>query len=92
MFTGFWASEKVEVLCESLPVSGAELFLKVTMSKNLRGSFWNALQNACIPVMDLIDWKRSQPNNTYNVCSTYGIDASWKYFVKVRFFSYYFSL
>ncbi|WOL10016.1 hypothetical protein Cni_G18770 [Canna indica] len=81
---GFSASERVEILCESLPGFGseAELFLKVTMSKNcLPGSYWCTLQNYCIPIMDLIDWERSHPDNTYNVFSTYGIDAAWKYFV-----------
>ncbi|URE25020.1 DNA-directed RNA polymerase [Musa troglodytarum] len=80
---GFWASEKVEILCESLPSSGSELFLKVTMSKKcLPGSFWSNLQSACIPIMDLIDWQRSHPDNVYNISGTYGIDAAWKYFVK----------
>ncbi|CAL9113522.1 unnamed protein product, partial [Musa acuminata var. zebrina] len=80
---GFWASEKVEILCESLPGSGSELFLRVTMSKKcLPGSFWSNLQDACIPIMDLIDWQRSHPDNVYNISGTYGIDAAWKYFVK----------
>lgn len=74
----------MEILCESLPGSGSELFLRVTMSKKcLPGSFWSNLQDACIPIMDLIDWQRSHPDNVYNISGTYGIDAAWKYFVKV---------
>lgn len=54
------------------------------MSKKcLPGSFWSNLQDACIPIMDLIDWQRSHPDNVYNISGTYGIDAAWKYFVKV---------
>ncbi|KAG6495185.1 hypothetical protein ZIOFF_042977 [Zingiber officinale] len=79
----FSASEKVEILCDSFPGFGAELFLKVTMSKRSSpGTFWSTLQSACVPIMDLIDWERSYPDDTFNVFSTYGIDAAWQYFVK----------
>ncbi|XP_074583265.1 DNA-directed RNA polymerase IV subunit 1 isoform X1 [Curcuma longa] len=80
---GFSASEKVEILCDSFPGFGAELFVKVTMSKkSLPGTFWSTLQSACVPIMDLIDWERSYPDDTFNAFSTYGIDAAWQYFVK----------
>ncbi|XP_017700627.1 DNA-directed RNA polymerase IV subunit 1 isoform X1 [Phoenix dactylifera] len=80
---GFWEFKKVEILCDIQPDSLDELFLRVSMSeKCLPGKFWSALQNACIPIMDLIDWEHSHPNSMYDIFSIYGIDAAWKYFLR----------
>ncbi|KAG1354610.1 DNA-directed RNA polymerase IV subunit 1 [Cocos nucifera] len=83
LIKGFWEFKEVEILCDIQPDSLDGLFLRVTMSeKCLPGKFWSALQNACIPIMDLIDWEQSHPNSMYDIFSIYGIDAAWKYFLK----------
>ncbi|KAI4315358.1 hypothetical protein L6164_028177 [Bauhinia variegata] len=62
--------------------SSGELYLRVTMSGNSsNGRFWSALMDHCLEIMHLIDWARSHPDNIHHVCSAYGIDAGWKYFL-----------
>lgn len=83
LIKGFWEFKKVEILCDIQPDSCDELLLRVTMSEScLPGKFWNTIQNACLPIMDLIDWKRSRPNSIYDIFSIYGIDTAWKHFVR----------
>ncbi|MQL93102.1 hypothetical protein Taro_025744, partial [Colocasia esculenta] len=58
------------------------LFLKIFLSENCeRGKCWSLIQNACMPVMDLIDWECSHPANISDISEAYGVDAAWKYFV-----------
>lgn len=62
-----------------------KLFLKVFMSENCqRGKFWSAVQDACIQIVDLIDWEHSRPDNLYDVFRAFGIDSAWKHFLGVR--------
>ncbi|XP_019055892.1 PREDICTED: DNA-directed RNA polymerase IV subunit 1 isoform X3 [Nelumbo nucifera] len=87
---GFLEFKSVDILWNDLPqsskshmFSSGELYLKVFMSEDCeRTKFWSSLQNACLPVMDLIDWERSYPDNIYNIVCAYGIDAGWKYFLR----------
>ncbi|XP_015696685.1 DNA-directed RNA polymerase IV subunit 1-like [Oryza brachyantha] len=61
----------------------SELVVKVGMSEHCKsGKFWAALQNACIPIMELIDWERSQPERVNDIFCSYGIDSAWKFFVE----------
>ncbi|ESQ29076.1 hypothetical protein EUTSA_v10023214mg [Eutrema salsugineum] len=63
----------------SLP---GELFLKVTMyGDGGKKNFWSALLETCLPVMDVIDWTRSHPDNIRQCCSVYGIDAGRSIFL-----------
>ncbi|KAL1189982.1 DNA-directed RNA polymerase IV subunit 1 [Cardamine amara subsp. amara] len=59
-----------------------ELYLKVTMYGD-RGkrSCWSDLLETCLPVMDMIDWSRSHPDNIRQCCSVYGIDAGRNVFI-----------
>ncbi|AAG12662.1 RNA polymerase IIA largest subunit, putative; 12353-6556 [Arabidopsis thaliana] len=59
-----------------------ELYLKVTMYGD-RGkrNCWTALLETCLPIMDMIDWGRSHPDNIRQCCSVYGIDAGRSIFV-----------
>ncbi|XP_073001683.1 DNA-directed RNA polymerase IV subunit 1 isoform X2 [Typha latifolia] len=80
LIKGFLPFKQVKIQCQSDSVG--ELYLKV-MSENCKhGKFWSSLQNACIPLMDSIDWERSHPEGAYDICSIYGIDAAWKYFLR----------
>lgn len=77
---GFLEFKDVEIQCRH----DGELLVKVGMSEHCKaGRFWATLQNACIPVMELIDWERSQPKNVYDFFCSYGIDSAWKCFVDV---------
>lgn len=86
---GFPAIRKVDILWDDHPKAfkfhnccSRKLFLKVFMSENCqRGKFWSAVQDACIPIMDLIDWEHSRPDNLYDVFRAFGIDAAWKHFL-----------
>lgn len=63
-----------------------ELFVKVFMSEHcVPGMLWSTLVNACLPIMELIDWTRSHPDNVHDVSDVNGIDTAWKYFFGVRF-------
>jgi len=70
-----------------------ELYLKVTMYGD-RGkrNCWTALLETCLPIMDMIDWGRSHPDNIRQCCSVYGIDAGRSIFVAVSigFFNNFF--
>lgn len=37
--------------------------------------------DACLQIMDMIDWERSHPDNIHDIFVVYGIDAGWKYFL-----------
>ncbi|XP_015964342.1 DNA-directed RNA polymerase IV subunit 1 isoform X1 [Arachis duranensis] len=87
---GFPEITKVDILWNSLPKSAnfrsgcsGELYLRITMSSdNSSGRFWGVLINHCLPIMHMIDWTRSLPDNINHFCSAYGIDAGWKYFLQ----------
>lgn len=63
-----------------------ELFLRVTIyGKNC----WSALLETCLPVMDMIDWTRSHPDNIRQCCSIYGVDAGRSIFLAVSIDFFY---
>ncbi|KAF2917453.1 DNA-directed RNA polymerase IV subunit 1 isoform X2 [Oryza sativa Japonica Group] len=79
LLKGFLEFENVKVECQQ----DSELVVKVGMSEHCKtGKFWATLQNACIPIMELIDWERSRPERVYDIFCSYGIDSAWKYFVE----------
>ncbi|XP_020572389.1 DNA-directed RNA polymerase IV subunit 1 isoform X2 [Phalaenopsis equestris] len=84
LIKGFSEFEKVDILWDDTQKnSNGELFLKVTMSETCSpGKFWNSIQNACVPIMDLIDWNRSHPNDICNISSMFGISAAWIIFLR----------
>ncbi|KAF3340174.1 DNA-directed RNA polymerase IV subunit 1 [Carex littledalei] len=74
---GFEEFKHIEIKCMS-----GELFLRVTMSDACAsGHFWATLQNACTPIVDLIDWTRSQPDTIQDVFGVLGIDSAWTHFL-----------
>ncbi|XP_021901821.1 DNA-directed RNA polymerase IV subunit 1 [Carica papaya] len=85
---GFPEIKKVDILWKDRPKlsksydSRGELYLRVSMSEEhgTRTS-WNALMDGCLPIMDMIDWARSYPDNIHHFCSANGIDAGWKLFL-----------
>ncbi|KAJ6794026.1 DNA-directed RNA polymerase IV subunit 1 [Iris pallida] len=82
LIKGYMEFKRVDILCDSQPESRSQLFLKVSMSEDcLPGKFWCTLQDACIPIMDLIDWNHSHPDGVHDISKGLGIDAAWKYFV-----------
>ncbi|KAL6882669.1 hypothetical protein ACP4OV_011359 [Aristida adscensionis] len=79
LLKGFLEFKDVEIQCQH----DNELVVKVGMSEHCKtGKFWATLQNACIPVMELIDWERSYPKSLYDIFCSYGIDSAWTYFVQ----------
>ncbi|XP_062184129.1 DNA-directed RNA polymerase IV subunit 1 isoform X2 [Phragmites australis] len=79
LLKGFLEFKDVEIQCQH----DSELLVKVVMSEHCKtGKFWATLQNACIPIMELIDWERSQPQIVYDIFCSYGIDSAWNYFVE----------
>ncbi|XP_065870732.1 DNA-directed RNA polymerase IV subunit 1 [Euphorbia lathyris] len=60
-----------------------ELYLRVSMSATSdKTRLWNLLVDHCLPIMDMIDWTRSHPDNIRDFCLAYGIDSGWKFFLK----------
>lgn len=92
---GYGEIKKVEILWADRPKApkrnkkhmAGELFVKVTMH-GVRGkkNIWSALLETCLPIMDMIDWTRSHPDNIRQCCSVYGIDAGRSIFLAVSFF------
>ncbi|KAJ1272495.1 hypothetical protein BS78_06G206000 [Paspalum vaginatum] len=79
LLKGFLEFKDVGIQCQQ----DGELIVEVAMSEHCKaGRFWATLQNACIPVMELIDWEQSQPRNLYDIFCSYGIDSAWRYFVE----------
>ncbi|XP_024175179.1 DNA-directed RNA polymerase IV subunit 1 isoform X1 [Rosa chinensis] len=80
---GFLEIKKVDIIWNDRTGSPGELYLRVSMSgKTRRGAtFWNMLMDDCLPVMDMIDWSRSHPDNVDDFCTAYGIDVGWKHFL-----------
>uniref|UniRef100_M4FIT1 Uncharacterized protein n=1 Tax=Brassica campestris TaxID=3711 RepID=M4FIT1_BRACM len=87
---GYGEIKKVEILWADRPKApkrnkkhmAGELFVKVTMH-GVRGkkNIWSALLETCLPIMDMIDWTRSHPDNIRQCCSVYGIDAGRSIFL-----------
>ena len=82
--------KKVDILwndhsySDMLKSSSSQLYLRVSISGDCgKTNFWGALMNACLPIMDMIDWERSHPDNIHDIFPVYGIDAGWKYFLNV---------
>ncbi|KAL5213609.1 hypothetical protein ABZP36_002761 [Zizania latifolia] len=79
LLKGFLEIKNVKIQCQQ----DNELVVKVGMSEHCKsGKFWATLQNACIPIMELIDWERSRPESVYDIFCSYGIDSAWKFFVE----------
>lgn len=79
LLKGFLEFKDVEIQCQH----DSELVVKVGMSEHCKsGKFWATLQNACVPIMELIDWELSRPESVYDIFCSYGIDSAWKYFVE----------
>ncbi|KAK8963474.1 DNA-directed RNA polymerase D subunit 1 [Platanthera guangdongensis] len=84
LVNGFSEIDKVDILWNDGPKNfSGELFLKVTRSENCpSGTFWSSIQNACVPIMDLIDWSRSHPDDICYISCMLGINAAWIYFLR----------
>ncbi|CAA7059002.1 unnamed protein product [Microthlaspi erraticum] len=87
---GFREIKRVDVLWADRPKapkrnkndSSGELFLKVIMyGDKVKKNLWSALLETCLPIMDMIDWNRSHPDNIRQCCSVYGIDAGRSIFL-----------
>lgn len=88
---GFAEVEKVDILWHDQPVesrfqrvlSGGELYLSVSLSANCKSkNLWHRLMNNCLPIMGLIDWTRSHPDDLSETFSAYGIDVAWRCFLE----------
>ncbi|PKA53981.1 DNA-directed RNA polymerase D subunit 1 [Apostasia shenzhenica] len=81
---GFSECEKIDILWDDTRKDSiGELMLKVTMSENcLPAKFWSFVQDACVPIMGLIDWNRSHPDNICKMSNIFGITAAWLYFIR----------
>ncbi|KAI3925704.1 hypothetical protein MKX01_003263 [Papaver californicum] len=85
---GFVEVDKVDIMWNDLPKvsrtsSSGEMYLKVSMSRKFKNvKFWSIIKNACLPIMDLIDWERSYPDSINDVSHAYGIESAWGHFFK----------
>jgi DNA-directed RNA polymerase-4 subunit 1 len=83
-FAGFLEFKDVEIQCQQ----DNELVVKVGMTEYCKsGEFWTSLQNACVSIMELIDWERSRPGSVYDISCSFGIDSAWNFFVEVYIFT-----
>ncbi len=88
---GFSEINKVDILWNDRPKvskhhhgSSGELYLRVVMSVGSdRTNLWSLLMKNCMQMADLIDWSRSHPDNVHDIVLAFGIEAGWKYFLKV---------
>lgn len=88
---GFPEIKKVDILWNDQPKvsrhrhgSVGELYLRVAMSAGCDTTDLESLiSNDFVQVTDLIDWSRSHPDNVHDIVLAFGIEAGWKYFLKV---------
>ncbi|GAB2209869.1 hypothetical protein Droror1_Dr00027094 [Drosera rotundifolia] len=86
---GFTEVEKVDILWNDRPHGSqspvnahGELCLRVSASSKCRKKkLWTLLMDNCLPIMDLIDWDRSVPDDLHDMFSSYGIGAAWRFFL-----------
>ncbi|XVF10684.1 hypothetical protein REPUB_Repub07fG0203700 [Reevesia pubescens] len=86
---GFPEIKKVDILwndrlkvSKSHKISSGELYLRVSVSGDFGiTNLWSVLMNDCLQIMDMIDWRRSHPDNINQFCLAYGIDAGWRFFL-----------
>ena len=89
---GFSEINKVDILWNDWPKiskhhegPSGELYLRVVFSVSSdRTNLWSLLLKNCNQTMDLIDWSCSHPDNVRDIVLAFGIEAGWKYFLKVR--------
>ncbi|GJW24480.1 DNA-directed RNA polymerase IV subunit 1 isoform X1 [Tanacetum coccineum] len=63
--------------------NSGELYLRVFMSENCdRRKFWRVLKDDCIPIMEMIDWERSHPDDIQDLILAQGIDAARNHFLR----------
>lgn len=88
---GFLEIEKVDILWHDHPVdsrsrkysAGGEVYLTAALSANCKSKkLWNLVMDYCLPIMGLIDWKRSYPDDLSDMFSAYGIDVAWRSFLE----------
>ncbi|WOG90280.1 hypothetical protein DCAR_0209523 [Daucus carota subsp. sativus] len=62
--------------------ASGELYIRVHMSATCdRSRFWTVLMNDCLQIMDMIDWKRSYPDDIQAATSALGIDFAKSQFI-----------
>ncbi|EEF51083.1 DNA-directed RNA polymerase, putative [Ricinus communis] len=87
---GLMEINKVDILWKDWPRISkthnqpyGELYLRVSMSADSEKTrLWNLLMDYCLPIMDMIDWTCSRPDNVRDFSLAYGIDAGWKFFLQ----------
>lgn len=87
---GFVEVEKVDILWNDQPVESrsqrhsrcGELYLSVALSANRKSKrLWSLLMDDCLPIMELIDWTRSHPDDLSDIFLAYGNDVAWRSFL-----------
>ncbi|KAL1141298.1 hypothetical protein V6Z11_A11G019600 [Gossypium hirsutum] len=86
---GFPEIKKVQILwndrfkvSKSHKTSPGELYLRVAVTGGFsKTNLWGMLMNDCLPIMDLIDWTRSHPDDINQFCLACGIDSGSKFFL-----------
>ncbi|KAL8170630.1 hypothetical protein V2J09_022434 [Rumex salicifolius] len=77
-----WSDQSDEPKAPKSRIPSGELYLKVFLSTNCRATrLWNLLMENCLPIMELIDWTRSYPDDMHDMFVQYGIDVSWRCFL-----------
>lgn len=66
-----------------------ELVLEVVATSSLhqkskRNMAWNAVMEACVPVMEEVDWQRSMPYSIQEMKHALGIEVAYQMVVQVR--------
>lgn len=93
---GFVEVEKVDILWNDQPVESrsqrhsrcGELYLSVALSANRKSRrLWSLLMDDCLPIMELIDWTRSHPDDLSDIFLAYGNDVAWRSFLGVGSFN-----
>ncbi|CAM6122097.1 unnamed protein product [Calypogeia fissa] len=59
-----------------------EVVVKAPKGSGKRGASWQSVQEACILVMDMIDWRRSTPYAIQEIYQSYGVEAAHQIILK----------
>lgn len=61
-----------------------EIIVSPTKSKSKRSTAWSSVKEACILLMDMVDWDRSMPYSVQEIRHALGVEVAYQTVMRVR--------
>jgi len=62
-----------------------EIIVAPTKSKMKRSIPWTSVKEACLPLMDMVDWNRSMPYSIQEIRHSLGVETAYEMVTRARF-------